>query len=68
VGVLSSSMYSWMIVYSVSSTSQFLIARKVMPRRIPIIFNNMPRLQPKAKATASRLVRLGIGGVSTSEY
>ncbi len=30
MGVLLSSMYPWMIVYSVSSASPFLIARKVM--------------------------------------
>jgi hypothetical protein len=47
VGASSSSMYSWMIVYSVSSALRPLIARKVMTMRTHIILNKTPRPQPK---------------------
>ncbi len=65
MGDLSSSMYLWMIVYCISSALGFLIAQKVMTQRTCIILNNMPRLQPRSKATAWP-ARLGIGSVNTA--
>src|SRR6266576_4980595 len=53
-------MYSWMIVYCISSASRSLIAQKVMTQRTHIILNNLPRL-PRMSVISQPTVS-GIGG------